>query len=82
MAAAMARGPVDDAIILNAKHVEAYEKAKKDLTAGKNDGLSLALSTLPSGSVVGTSALRRQASIARFHPHLVCKDIRGNVGTR
>eukprot|EP00461_Guttulinopsis_vulgaris_P001885 UN01886 len=41
-----------------------------------------ALSFLPNGAVIGTSALRRQATLARYHPHLVCKDIRGNVGTR
>lgn len=45
-------------------------------------GLSLALSILPAGAVIGTSALRRQASLARHHAGLVCKDIRGNLGTR
>jgi hydroxymethylbilane synthase len=40
------------------------------------------LASLPSGSVVGTSSVRRSAQIARLHPHLRFKDVRGNVGTR
>jgi len=37
---------------------------------------------LPAGSVLGTSSIRRTAQIARRFPHLVVKDVRGNVGTR
>ena len=37
---------------------------------------------LPAGSVVGTSSIRRTAQIAYKYPHLVVKDVRGNVGTR
>ncbi|KAK5085466.1 porphobilinogen deaminase [Lithohypha guttulata] len=37
---------------------------------------------LPSGSVVGTSSIRRTAQIAMVYPHLVVKDLRGNIGTR
>lgn len=37
---------------------------------------------LPPGSVIGTSSVRRMAQIRRYFPHLVIKDIRGNVGTR
>ncbi|GAM83204.1 hypothetical protein ANO11243_011900 [Dothideomycetidae sp. 11243] len=37
---------------------------------------------LPTGSVVGTSAVRRKAQIHRFFPHLDCVDIRGNINTR
>lgn len=40
------------------------------------------LKDLPTGSVIGTSALRRTAFIQREHPHLTCKNIRGNVNTR
>ncbi|EAT37721.1 AAEL010321-PA [Aedes aegypti] len=40
------------------------------------------LSTLPKGSVIGTSSLRRSAQLARLHPHLVVCDIRGNLNTR
>lgn len=37
---------------------------------------------LPAGSVVGTSSIRRTAQIALKHPHLVVKDVRGNIDTR
>jgi hydroxymethylbilane synthase len=37
---------------------------------------------LPAGSVVGTSSIRRTAQIALKYPHLIVKDMRGNIGTR
>lgn len=37
---------------------------------------------LPAGAVVGTSSIRRTAQIALKYPHLVVKDMRGNVPTR
>ncbi|MCT0212994.1 MULTISPECIES: hydroxymethylbilane synthase [unclassified Synechococcus] len=40
------------------------------------------LSTLPEGSVVGSSSLRRLAQLRHHYPHLVFKDVRGNVITR
>ncbi len=40
------------------------------------------LMSLPSGSVVGTSSLRRQATIKRLRPDLVVVPLRGNVTTR
>ncbi|RMZ87196.1 hypothetical protein DV736_g5575, partial [Chaetothyriales sp. CBS 134916] len=40
------------------------------------------ISDLPPGAVVGTSSIRRTAQIALKYPHLVVKDVRGNVGTR
>lgn len=40
------------------------------------------LKKLPKGSVVGTSSLRRAAQIRRNFPHLVIKDVRGNLNTR
>lgn len=40
------------------------------------------LADLPEGAVVGTSSVRRVAMLRRTHPHLVVKDVRGNVGTR
>jgi len=46
----------------------------------KHRGTTLA--TLPPGSVVGTSSLRRIAQLKRKHPHLEIKDIRGNLQTR
>lgn len=38
--------------------------------------------TLPSGSVVGTASLRRQAVIKKLRPDLVVTTLRGNVTTR
>jgi len=40
------------------------------------------LDTLPEGSIVGTSSLRRLAQLRHHYPHLTFKDIRGNVNTR
>ncbi|KIX08352.1 porphobilinogen deaminase [Rhinocladiella mackenziei CBS 650.93] len=37
---------------------------------------------LPSGSVIGTSSIRRTAQIAFKYPHLRVVDVRGNVPTR
>ncbi|WMY95675.1 MAG: hydroxymethylbilane synthase [Arsenophonus sp.] len=34
------------------------------------------------GSTIGTSSLRRQCQISHFYPHLIFKDLRGNVETR
>lgn len=40
------------------------------------------LETLPEGTVVGTSSLRRLAQLRHHFPHLVFKDVRGNLNTR
>ncbi len=40
------------------------------------------LESLPAGSVVGTSSVRRSAQISRKYPNLRFADVRGNVGTR
>lgn len=40
------------------------------------------LSTLPKGSVIGTSSLRRSAQLARNMQHLSVQNIRGNLNTR
>ncbi len=40
------------------------------------------LNSLPEGSIVGTSSLRRLAQLRHHYPHLVFKDVRGNVITR
>ncbi|MFJ7127479.1 hydroxymethylbilane synthase [Streptomyces sp. NPDC098101] len=40
------------------------------------------LDRLPPGSVLGTSSVRRIAQLARTHPHLTAKPIRGNANTR
>jgi hydroxymethylbilane synthase len=40
------------------------------------------LSELPTGSIVGTSSVRRSAQVKRKYPYLEFKDVRGNIGTR
>ncbi len=44
--------------------------------------LSATLEELPSGSVVGTSSLRREAQLRERHPALQVKPLRGNLDTR
>src|SRR5690554_6668373 len=39
------------------------------------------LASLPAGAVVGTCSLRRRCQVAAQFPHLVIKDLRGNVQT-
>jgi hydroxymethylbilane synthase len=43
---------------------------------------SASLGALPSGSVVGTSSLRREAQLRERHPGLQVKPLRGNLDTR
>lgn len=40
------------------------------------------LETLPQGSVIGTSSVRRSAQLKRKYPNLEFSDIRGNLNTR
>uniref|UniRef100_A0A2M4CRD1 hydroxymethylbilane synthase n=1 Tax=Anopheles darlingi TaxID=43151 RepID=A0A2M4CRD1_ANODA len=40
------------------------------------------LASLPRGSLIGTSSLRRSAQLARYYRHLNVCDIRGNLNTR
>jgi hydroxymethylbilane synthase len=44
--------------------------------------LDKTLASLSEGSVVGTSSLRRLAQLRHHYPHLIFKDVRGNVITR
>ncbi|NJK40700.1 MAG: hydroxymethylbilane synthase [Acaryochloridaceae cyanobacterium SU_2_1] len=46
------------------------------------DFKSYQIETLPPGSVIGTSSLRRLAQLRYHYPHLEFKDIRGNLNTR
>lgn len=40
------------------------------------------LDTLPAGSIVGTSSLRRESQLRAHFPHLIVQPLRGNVQTR
>ncbi|KAF1957736.1 porphobilinogen deaminase [Byssothecium circinans] len=40
------------------------------------------VATLPHGSTIGTSSVRRAAQLRRLYPHLKFDNLRGNVGTR
>jgi hydroxymethylbilane synthase len=40
------------------------------------------LAELPTGAVIGTSAVRRAAQLRLHHPHVEIKPLRGNVNTR
>ncbi|KAJ3161672.1 hypothetical protein HDU86_006442 [Geranomyces michiganensis] len=40
------------------------------------------LDSLPAGSTVGSSSVRRVAQLRRLYPHLVFADVRGNLNTR
>ncbi|GJQ81852.1 hypothetical protein Trydic_g9879 [Trypoxylus dichotomus] len=40
------------------------------------------LDSLPGGSIIGTSSLRRSAQLHRYYPHVKVEDIRGNLNTR
>ena len=40
------------------------------------------LATLPQGATIGTSSVRRAATLRKLFPHLKFADLRGNVGTR
>jgi len=40
------------------------------------------LESLPVGSLIGTSSVRRTGFLSRLYPHLVVKGIRGNLNTR
>lgn len=40
------------------------------------------LASLPEGTVIGTSSLRRRAELLHHHPHLRIENLRGNVPTR
>ncbi|PVF93422.1 porphobilinogen deaminase [Serendipita vermifera] len=40
------------------------------------------LEDMPNGSVIGTSSVRRVALLRRAFPHLIFRDVRGNLNTR
>ena len=54
----------------------------RDVMVMKENAQYKTLQSLPSGSIVGTSSVRRKAQIMRHYPDLICEDVRGNVNTR
>jgi len=55
---------------------------ENDVVIFRNTHSFKSLSELPQGSVIGSSSLRRIAQLKRLYPHLVFKDVRGNLNTR
>lgn len=54
----------------------------RDALVLNNKFIGRKLSSLPEGSLIGTSSLRRSAQLARYYTHLKICDIRGNLNTR
>lgn len=54
----------------------------RDALVLREDYKGHTIETLPEGSVIGTSSLRRTAQIRRQYPQLIVCDIRGNLNTR
>ncbi|CAH1183146.1 unnamed protein product [Phaedon cochleariae] len=54
----------------------------RDALVLQKDLKDYTLSTLPAGSVIGTSSLRRTAQLSKKYPHLKVQNIRGNLNTR
>lgn len=67
MGAVLPRGDTEDVLVLPASHPKQRDGSFEDL---------------PAGAVIGTSAMRRTAAVAKYYPHLKCENIRGNVNTR
>ncbi len=51
----------------------------RDVLVSKNN---TAFSEMPSGSVIGTSSLRRKSAVTELYPEMEIKPIRGNIHTR
>ena len=51
----------------------------RDVLVSKNN---TAFSEMPSGSVIGTSSLRRKSAVMELYPEMETKPIRGNIHTR
>lgn len=54
----------------------------RDALVLREDVKDHTLSSLPAGSVIGTSSLRRTAQLRGSYPHLTITDVRGNLNTR
>jgi len=64
-----------DSLVLAKRHCHLEASAS-------SSGLSSLLYSLPAGSVVGTSSIRRAALLSRLAPHLTIADVRGNLNSR
>lgn len=51
----------------------------RDVLVSKNNTI---FSEMPSGSVIGTSSLRRKSAVTELYPEMEIKPIRGNIHTR
>ncbi|XP_034837687.1 porphobilinogen deaminase isoform X1 [Maniola hyperantus] len=54
----------------------------RDALVLREDVKECSLASLPTGSVIGTSSLRRTAQLRGSFPHLSITDVRGNLNTR
>jgi len=52
------------------------------VASGSGSGADSVLNSLPDGSVVGTSSLRRTATLKRYFPRLRFEVVRGNLNSR
>ncbi|HET6801382.1 MAG: hydroxymethylbilane synthase [Betaproteobacteria bacterium] len=58
--------------------ISSREDPRDALVSNRDDSLA----SMPAGSVVGTSSLRREAQLRERHPNLRIESLRGNVHTR
>lgn len=59
-----------------------FRENPRDALVLQKDIETHTLTSLPEGSVIGTSSLRRTAQLAKKYPHLKVENIRGNLNTR
>lgn len=77
LAAVLPREDPRDVVLLPA--LSSNNMLKKTLESHR---ISSVLASLPDGSLIGTSSLRRAAFISRYFPNLKIKVLRGNIHTR
>ncbi|MEI6776039.1 MAG: hydroxymethylbilane synthase [Chloroflexales bacterium] len=73
---------VPDGLTLAAFPQRADSRDTLVVKAEVRDAAQLSILTLPAGTVVGTSSLRRASQIRAVRSDLVLQDVRGNVDTR
>eukprot|EP01129_Flabellula_baltica_P010387 TRINITY_DN4381_c0_g1_i2.p1 TRINITY_DN4381_c0_g1~~TRINITY_DN4381_c0_g1_i2.p1 ORF type:complete len:209 (+),score=41.26 TRINITY_DN4381_c0_g1_i2:53-679(+) len=70
---------LDEGLILGAV---GQREDPRDVFIARQGSNYTSIESLPDGSVIGTSSLRRVAQLKRSYPNLSFKDIRGNLNTR